>query len=244
MTSTIYTSLASSKVIKACFVCSQGHLSRNSSAKILELTTSWCSISRTVRTNSLLDHGGFPFWEELNWSRSSLRIPAVYYTVSWPSFSLIWIHSHPIACCFLVLLLRVLQTIFKCASWVIFLVAALAVLRWTNCCLRSCCVPESDILGATPVDPPGSVLFSPGWGVCVAMICLCRIGEEDDNKKKWKVLRNIYFTTSQNEISNCQVARFTQVKSCCVWLHIAGVSNHSAFCNQSVWCCLCVYKNQ
>jgi hypothetical protein len=52
-------------------------------------------------------------------------------------------------------------------------------------------VPESDELGVTPVNPPGLVRFSPGRGVCVAMICWCRIGEEDDKEKKWEVLRNI-----------------------------------------------------
>jgi len=163
--------------------------------------------------------------------------------VSWPSFALTWIYSLPIACCFLFLLLPVLQTIFKCASWVIFLVATLAALRWTNCCLGSCCVPESDVLGVTPFDPPGSVPFSPVWGVCVAMICWCRIREEDDNENKWEVLRNIHFTTSQNEISNCQVAHFTQVKSRRVGLQSAGVSNGSAICNKSVWCCWFVYKD-
>jgi hypothetical protein len=41
------------------------------------------------------------------------------------------------------------------------------------------------------------------------MIWWSRIGEEDKNEKKWEVRRNINFATSQNEISNCQVARFT-----------------------------------
>jgi len=34
-------------------------------------------------------------------------------------------------------------------------------------------------------------LLSPGWGGWVSMICWCGIGEEDDNKKKWEVLRAI-----------------------------------------------------
>jgi len=231
MTSTIYASAASSEVTTDCFVHPWECLSRNSSAKIPELTTSWCSISQTVRTNALLDHGGFPFRAEINWLWSFVCIPSVHYTVSWPSFTVIWIYSHLIACYFLFLLFPVLHTIFKCACCVILLVAALAALRWTHCCLHCCCVQESHVLGVTPVDRPGSVPFSPGSGVCVAMIRWCRIGEEDDNKKKWEVLRNIYFATSQNKISNCQVACFTQVKSCCVWLQIAGVSNRCPICN-------------
>jgi hypothetical protein len=152
--------------------------------------------------------------------------------VSWPSFSLLWIYSPPIACYFWFLLLPVLQTISKCVSWVIFLVAALAALWWTNWCLRSFCVPESNILGVTPVDPPGSVLFSPGWGVCIAMISWCGIGEKDDHEKKWEALRNIYFTTSPNGICISQDACFTQVKSCWVWLPIEGVSDCCATSNK------------
>jgi hypothetical protein len=119
-------------------------------------------------------------------------------------------------------------------------VAILAALRWTNWCLRSCCVPESDILGVMPIGPPGSVPLSPGWGGCVTMIRWCRIGVEDDNEKKCKFLKNIYFGTSQNEISICQVAHFTQLESCCVWLQIAGVPNRSAICNLSARCCVFV----
>jgi len=162
MTSTIYTSIASSKVIKACFVHWQGYLSRNWSTKIPKLTTWRCSILRTVWANAFVDHGGFPLWAEMNWLRSSLCIPAVYYMVSWPLFTLIWIYTHSIACCFEVLQFPVLGTIFKCASWVILLVATLAALWWTNWCLHSWCMLESDILGVTPIHPPGSVPFSPG----------------------------------------------------------------------------------
>jgi hypothetical protein len=196
---------------------------------------SYCSISQTVRTNAWVDCRGFQLQAEMNWSQSSWCIPAVYYTVSLPSFNLVWIYSHPMGYCFLFWLLPVLWTIFICASCIIFWVATFAALEWTSWSLCSCCVPESDVLGATPVDPPGLVPFSPGWGACVGMICLCGIGEEDDKKKKWKVLRNIYFATSQNEIRNCQVASFPQLKWCCIWLQIAVVSNHSVICNKLVW---------
>jgi len=243
MTSTIYHSIASCKLIDTCFDHTRGRLSRNSSANIAELMTSCCSISQTVRTNNLVDHGALPLRAEMKWSQSSLLIPAVHYTVNCPSLTLIWLYSHPIACCVLFLLLSVLRMSFKCTSSEIFLVAALAALRWTNLCLHSCCVLESDVLGVPPFPLPGSVPFSPGWADSVPGIRWCWIGEEDDNEKKWQVLRNIYFATSHNEITNSQVARFTHVKSCCVWLLIAGVSDHSAICNYEVRCCLFVYKN-
>jgi len=156
--------------IEASFVHCWGHLSWNSSVKIAELTTSWFSVLWTVRIDSIVDHGGFPLWGETKWSLSSLCTLAVYYIVSWPSFTLIWIYSHLIACC-LFLLLPVLRMIFKCASCVSMLVAALVALRWTNWCLRSCCLPESDIWGVTPIDLPGLLLFWHDWDVCEAMMC-------------------------------------------------------------------------
>jgi len=116
ITSTIYDSVASSKVFRACFVHSWGRLSRNSSAKIPELTTSWCSISRNVETNDLVDHGDLPLWEAINWSLCSLCTPAVRYILSWPSSTQIWIDSHPIVCCFLFLLLPVLRTFLNVCS--------------------------------------------------------------------------------------------------------------------------------
>jgi len=178
-------------VIKACFVHSRACLSGNSSAKILELTTSWCSISWTVRTNAFVDHGGFLLRAAMNSLRSSLRTPAARYTVNWQPIASIWIYSHPTACCFLFLLLPVLQTIFKCASWVIWLVAALAASRWTNLCLHSCCVPRISVFDVTPANRPVFYPLSPGGGGCVCMMCWCGKGEEDDNERKWEALRTI-----------------------------------------------------
>jgi len=160
-------------VINACFVHSRECLSGNSSAKIPELTTSWCSISRAVRTNAFVDHGGFPLRAAINSLCSSLRTPPVRYTVNWPPIASIWIHSHPTACCFVFFLLPVLWTIYKCASWVICLVAALAVLRWTNLCLRSCCVPRISVLDVAPTNLPVFDPLSPGGGVCVSVMCWC-----------------------------------------------------------------------
>jgi len=177
-------------VIKACFVHSQGRLSGNSSAKIPELT-SWCSISRTVRTNAFVDHGSFPLGAAMNLLRSSLRAPAVCYMVNWPPIASIWIYSHPTACCFIFLLLQVLRIIFKCASWVICLVAASAASRWTNLCLRSCCVPRMSVVDVTPTNRPVFDPLSPGGRGYLSMMCWCGIGEEDDNERKWEALRTI-----------------------------------------------------
>jgi hypothetical protein len=145
---------------------------------------------KTLQTNALVDRGGFPLWAKMDWWRSSLRIPAVYYTVSWPSLTLIWMYSHPIGCCSIFLLLPVLRTVFKCASWVIILMTTLLALWWRKWWPRFCYVVESDILDVTPVDPPGSVPFLPGSGVCVAMICWYWIGEENIlcYMSKWNML--------------------------------------------------------
>jgi len=183
--------VASSKVINACFIQSWGCLSGNSSAKIPELTTSWCSISLSVRTNAFVDHGGFPLGAAINSLRSSLRTPAIHYTVDWPPFALIMVYSHPTACQFLFFLLPVLQMICECASWVLCLVAALAASRWTNLCLRSWCVPRMSGNVVPPANRPVFDLLSPGGGGCVSMMCLWRIGEEDYNERKWEALRTI-----------------------------------------------------
>jgi len=189
VTSTIYASVASSKVIKACLANSQGRISGNSSAKIPELTPSWCSISRPVRTNAFVDHGGFPLWAVMNLLRSSLRTPAVGYTVNWPPFASIRIYSYPTACCFLFLLLPVLRTMFKCAFRVICLVATLAASWWTNLCLHSCCVPRISVFDVAPANQPVFYPLSPGGGGCVIIMCWCGIGEADDNQRKWEALR-------------------------------------------------------
>jgi len=71
ITSTIYASVASLKVTKACFVHSWGCLSGNSSTNIPVLTKSWCSILQTEWTNTSVDDGGFLLQAVINWSRSS-----------------------------------------------------------------------------------------------------------------------------------------------------------------------------
>jgi len=178
-------------MINACFVHSRGYFSGNSSVTIPELPTSWWSISRTVRTNALVDHGGYPLRAAISSLGSSLLTPAVRYSVNWPPIASIRIHSHPTACCFLFFLLPVLRMILKCASWVICLVAALAVSRWTNLCLRSCCVPRISVFDVVPTNRPVFNPLSPGGGDCVSTMCWCGIGEEDDNERKLEALRTI-----------------------------------------------------
>jgi len=113
ITSTIYAFVASSKVIKAIFVHSRGCLSPNSSAKMSQLTTLWCSISRTVRIKAFVDLGGIPFRAARYWSRSSLCILAVHHPINWQQYTMIWTYSHPIAYCVLFVLCPVLGMIFN-----------------------------------------------------------------------------------------------------------------------------------
>ena len=171
ITSTISDSIASSQGFKACFIHSWGHLSRNSSLKIPELTTSWCSITRTVQTNPMLGHDCFPLRAVINWSRSSLRTPAVHYMVSQPPSASIWSCSHPIACCFMLLCCQVFLTVLKCASCVIISVAAIAASRWTIWCLRCSCVSAGGALHEAPVVRLDSDPIAPGCGTCGAMTC-------------------------------------------------------------------------
>jgi len=98
-------------------------------------------------------------------------------------------------CGFVFLLLQVSQTMCKCISWVIFLVATSAVLWCSDWCLRSCGLPQSNVVGLTPDDPAGLVPFSSRCGICVAMIFWREIEKEDDNEEKWDGLKNIYFAT-------------------------------------------------
>jgi len=147
-------------------------------------------MSWTIRTNAFVDQWGLPLRVAINWSPSSLLTPAVHYIVSWPSSTLIWSYSYSIACCCLLLMSPVLRNFFKCASWVIFWVAAIVALRWTNWCLRWWCVSARGALDEAPIVRLDSDSTTPGWCVCGALTCCCENSEESDNEK-WKVLRDI-----------------------------------------------------
>ena len=126
-----------------------------------------------MRTNALVDHWGFPLLVAINWSRSSLRTPAVYYIISWRLCTSIRLHLHRVACCFLFLLLPVLRTIFNCASSVMFPVAAYAASQWTEWCLRCGWVWPGGVSDETAIVLLNSVPLLPCCGACGAMICCC-----------------------------------------------------------------------
>jgi len=123
---------------------------------------------------------------------------------------------------------------FKCAFWVIFLVAALAALLRTIWCLGSCCVHMSDILDVAHANWLDFDPLSPGCGGCVCIIWWCAIGEEVDNETKWEFLRTIQLASCQNAISSSEDIAYTQDESCRVWLQVAGVSHRPAICNKQV----------
>jgi len=49
----------------------------------------------------------------------------------------------------------------------------------------------SDVFDVVPAKRLEFDPLSNGWGCCVSMISWCGIGEEDDNEKKWDVLRTL-----------------------------------------------------
>jgi len=178
-------------VIKVCFVHSQGCFCRISCAKLPEYWTSRGSISRALRTNALVDHRWFPLREAIDLSTSTRRTLAVCYTVHWRPLTTVWRYLHPTAYCFFFVLLPVWRKIFKCASWVLYLVAVSAASWWTNWCLRYCCLPISDIFDAAPAHWSDLDRLGPGGGGFVSMMCWCGIGEEDDDEKMGEALRMI-----------------------------------------------------
>jgi len=131
-TTTIYNSVDSFKVLKACFFHVWGHLSWNSSGTIPEQTPSWCSILWTIGTYTLIDCGGFPLQQvvHLSWSSQESAAPDSIH-IQRPSIS-IWIYIHYIVCCFLFLVHLVQRTILKCVSWFIFSIIPWTVLQCTN----------------------------------------------------------------------------------------------------------------
>ena len=141
-----------------------------------------------MRTNTFVNHGGFPLRAAMDLLCSFLQTPTVHYMVNWQPFASMWIYSHPTACRSMFLLPPVLQTTFKCASWVICLMPTLAASLWTNFCLRSCCVPRISVFHVAPAELPVFDPRSPGDGGCLSIMCWCGIGEEDDNGgsgKRW-----------------------------------------------------------
>ena len=94
-----------------------------------------------------------------------LVLQAVCCIVSWQPCTSIRLYSHPMACCFISLLLQCWQTIINCASSVKYLVAAFASSRWTKWCLRGSSVSAGDILNEAPVILLDSEPLAHCWGV-------------------------------------------------------------------------------
>jgi len=168
-TSTISNTIVSSKVFIACLVHYRECLSRNLSAKVPELATSWYWMSRTVRTNTLVDHGSFLLTAGFQLSCSCLRSQPVPYSVSWSQCTLKSIDSHAIACSVIFVLHQIVVPILACEHLVTFVLAVLVVWWWTNWCLRCCCVSPHGGLDQSPViwhysDPPTTVkVFVEPW---------------------------------------------------------------------------------
>jgi len=104
-TSTIYASVSSYKVIKACFVNCWGCFSGILSPKIPGLTTSWCSISRTVWRYALINYGAFHCWQRYI-GHVALGVHPLYgiwlidSCWSWYGYTHIQLHAATNSCCF------------------------------------------------------------------------------------------------------------------------------------------------
>jgi hypothetical protein len=211
---TIYDSVASSKLFRYFCFHSRGHSSWKVSAKVPELSTSLYSISRTVRTYPLVNHGDLPLREALNWSCSSLFTTAVRYILSWLSSTQIWMDTHLIAPCFICLPLLVRTAFLQYESWVIFLVNTIALSQWTYSFLRCCRVSPPGALHEASVVRPNSAPIPPGGSVSAAMACCCRNVRTMITKisgKCWKFC-------SEQHVKMKLVAQTIQGESCCVQL--------------------------
>jgi len=140
ITSTMYTSTASSKLFQACFVYLQAGFWVHSYANVHVLITLLCYISRNVWTHAFINNVYFPLQTLINSSRTSPCTPAEYSNVSWWLSTSICIYSHPIACCIRLELYPVVWAINICLSWVVLSVVDLLASWGTGCCLHCCCV--------------------------------------------------------------------------------------------------------
>jgi len=112
----------------------------------------------------------------------------------------------------------------------------------TGVCIVGCVTVAGELAEALVVrlnwDP-----LPPGWGVFGAITSCCGKGEEDDNKKKSGVLSTIWLASSQNRMSDCQLAHCTQDKAYCVQLQAAQDFKGPAICRKSVRCSLFVFRD-
>jgi hypothetical protein len=104
-------------------------------------------------------------------------------------------------------------------------------------------LPRIAVFDVAPATLP---VLDPLWlggGGCLSMMCWWGIRGDGDNLRMWETLRTIKLASFQNVISSCQHDRYTQDESCWVWLQVAGVSDHAAICNKSVWWCVCITRD-
>jgi len=64
-----------------------------------------------------------------------------------------------------------------------------------------------------PANLPVFDQLSPGGAGCVSMMCCCGIREDDDNERKWEVLRTIKFASCQNCVRRSRHDRYAQDES-------------------------------
>ena len=81
------------------------------------------------------------------------------------------------------------RTFFECASWVIFVLATIALLRWTNWCLCCCCVSLSEELFKAPAVGLDLAQIASSGSVSGAMVCCCRNARKMITKRIGKCWR-------------------------------------------------------
>jgi len=97
--------------------------------------------------------------------------------------------------------------------------------------MNSYCVPMSNVFDVSAANGLDFNPLTAGWGGCLSMISWCRRGEEDDNEKKWKVLRTKQLASCRNSVNISQDVQYTHDESYCVWPQVAGVSHHLTMWN-------------
>jgi len=143
------------------------------------------------------------------------------------------------------MLVPVLRTNFKCTSWFIFLVATIAVSRWTNWCLRCCCGSLGGALFEEPVIRLDSASITPGWSIYGAMTCHCgmvrkmimkKVGSPEEDRVSYK--------STWNEWQPTCTFNSSWIRLCIAALCIAaGDSNSPGICSKLVRCCLFVCRD-
>jgi len=166
----------------------------------------------------------FPNMETYKLVKKLSKYTSLHYIVCWSPSTSIWIYSHHIPHFNIVLQLPVLRTIFTCNSWVMPLVAAVAMLQSTKWCVQHCCISGDCALDGKDVFYLNFYLVAPCWGIYMAIICCHRHGVGDDKEKKWEVLRNGWLAWSQNRICNGKLLSSTHTNPTAHSCSLQGLS--------------------